>query len=111
MDVNLVLMQVLLGAVLGMVGQGARVIVGLKKAADKAAAGRRTLKDDFSTSTLVVSLLIGAVAGVLAILGAIGIESELMSRESMMAVIASGYAGADFIEGFMKKEKVEERGV
>jgi hypothetical protein len=39
----------------------------------------------------------------LAIIGAVGIESELMNRESMIAVIASGYAGADFIEGFMKK--------
>jgi len=103
MDINVLLMQVILGAVLGAVGQGARVIVGLKKLNDEVSATGKQFKDEFSASSLVVSLIIGAVAGVLAIIGAVGIESELMNRESMMAVIASGYAGADFIEGFMKK--------
>ena len=103
MDVTLLLMQVLLGGVLGMVGQGARVIVGLKKVNDEASAPNgRSFKDAFQASTLVVSLLIGFVAGVLAIVGVIGLEAETIGKETMLAVIASGYAGADFIEGFMK---------
>jgi hypothetical protein len=39
---------------------------------------------------------------VLAIVGGIGLEAETIGKETMLAVIASGYAGADFIEGFMK---------
>ena len=103
MDVNVLLMEILLGGVLGMVGQGARVIVGLKKLNDEAVATGRQFTGEFHANKLIVSLLIGFVAGVLAIIGGVGLESELVSKEAMMAIIASGYAGADFIEGFMKK--------
>lgn len=44
MDPPIALMNVALGAVLGMVGQGVRVIVGLKKEADEARAADCTLE-------------------------------------------------------------------
>ena len=60
-DVAQTLMFVALGLILGVVGQGARVIVGLKKQIDDPSTG--TAAQWFDTKRLVVSLLIGAVAG------------------------------------------------
>lgn len=98
MDINVLVMGIILGGLLGMVGQGLRVVVGLKKLNDT-----DSFKADFSTSTLMLSLLIGFVAGVLALIGTSGIETELIDKNTMMTIIASGYAGTDFIEGFVKK--------
>lgn len=103
MDVNVLVMEIILGGLLGMVGQGARVVVGLKKLNDEAAEKQKPFSDLFSTSTLVVSLLIGFVAGVLALIGTSGIDTELIDKNTMLAIIGAGYAGTDFIEGFMKK--------
>ena len=57
-----------LGAILGATGQGIRVIVGLKKAAESAQATGSSLKQVFNGARLLVSLLIGAIAGMLAAL-------------------------------------------
>jgi hypothetical protein len=57
---------VLLGALLGAAGQGVRIIVGLKKASDEAATLGHRFAEHFEPARLLVSLLIGAVAGVLA---------------------------------------------
>lgn len=100
-----------LGGMLGMVGQGARTVVGLKKAGDESTAQGQTLKDNFVTSQLVTSLMIGFVAGAL---GALGVMSGdistktnpglLLNVEQVIAIIAIGYAGTDFIEGFMRSK-------
>ena len=103
MEPGILVMQLLLGGILGMTGQGARVIVGLKKLAEKASAEKKTLKDVFEPSTLVVSLIIGFVAGVLALIGLVGVDSELIDHSQMLAVLGAGYAGTDFIEGFIRK--------
>ena len=91
-----------LGALLGAAGQGIRVIVGLKKAAESARAAGSTLTEEFDGSKLIVSILIGAVAGILASVPFISQVGSL-SNQTLIALLGSGYAGADFIEGFMRQ--------
>lgn len=105
MDALAWLIVLVLGGFLGMVGQGARAIVGLKKQADAAAAQGQKLADRFSGSTLGISLLIGFVAGVLAIVGLVAagkVGSAAIDGQTVATLLGAGYAGADFIEGFMQ---------
>jgi hypothetical protein len=96
---------VMIGGLFGALGQAIRVIPGLKKAADAAAANAKSVMDDFSGSRLLVSLLIGAVAGVL---GAISLGVPLdkkIATSTIIALLGVGYSGADFIEAFMARAK------
>jgi hypothetical protein len=97
-----VIEAIFLGMLLGGIGQGIRVIVGLKKASDSAQASGSTLKDQFDGAKLVVSLFIGAVAGALA---SLPLMSQLanLTYQTCIALMGAGYAGADFIEGFITK--------
>ncbi len=95
--------QFLFGALFGALGQGIRVIVGMKKINDAALRSGQTFADVFSPGTLVVSLLIGAIAGVLGTLTA-KIDLQALTRDNVVLLIGIGYAGADFIEGFVRKE-------
>jgi hypothetical protein len=92
------LILILLGGIVGMVGQLLRVIIGLKKAADS------NLSPDYSRTTmsLVLAFAVGGVAGVLA---AINTTETTLDKSTLMAFLASGYAGTDFIEGFISKNK------
>ncbi|OPY59761.1 MAG: hypothetical protein A4E55_00111 [Pelotomaculum sp. PtaU1.Bin035] len=90
---------ILLGTILGMAGQAARMVVGLKKKYDEASQGKT--EDWFNTKQLVISLMIGGVAGTL---GAISLLGEELGKQTLLTLIAVGYAGADFIEGFMQKK-------
>lgn len=94
MNVYEVTTFILLGAFLGMAGQVARMVVGLKKKHDEGN------KDWFDTKKLVISIILGGVAG---ILGAISLLGETVGKQTLLTLIAVGYAGADFIEGFMQK--------
>ena len=91
-----------LGGLLGVLGQGIRVIVGLKKLKDKATEESVSFAQLFETRTLVLSLFIGFIAGALASL-ALAEPSKLPTREVLLGFMAAGYAGTDFIEGFVKK--------
>ena len=94
----------LLGGLLGMLGQGIRVVAGLKKVNDQAVREGTPFAQLFKASALLVSLLIGFVAGALAIVGITsGQEAFKISKDLALALIAAGYAGTDFIEGFIKK--------
>lgn len=99
MDAFEILMGLLLGGTLGMIGQGIRVVAGLKKMLD---AGTM---DEFKPSVLIVSLLIGFIAGALAYVGVDRIGPVEFDRVLMLAILAAGYAGTDFIEAFMKRQK------
>lgn len=95
------LVVVALGLVLGAVGQAIRAIVGLKKRNDSGA--------ELSPGRLFVSLMIGAVAGALAaitLLFSNTISIANLSSQTLFALMGAGYAGADFIEGFMNKNGV-----
>jgi hypothetical protein len=92
-----------IGALFGALGQAIRVIPGLKKAADAAAEKGRSMTDDFQGNRLLISLLIGAVAGVL---GAISLGvplDEKIASGTIVALLGIGYSGADFIEAFMAR--------
>ncbi len=91
-----------LGCGLGAVGQGARVIVGLKKTHDVAAAKEETFAQNFKGAELLVSLFIGGIAGTFATIPFLA-ESMNITQQSILMLLAAGYAGADFIEGFISK--------
>ena len=96
----------LLAIVLGVFGQSLRAVAGLKKQADEAAAANKTLSEMFDWKTLIVSLFIGAVAGVAGYLGLKFGSTEgadFTKGSTILGVISAGYAGADFIEAFAKK--------
>lgn len=119
----------LLGGLIGALGQAARTIVGLKKVSDAASSqvaplsGSSGLSGDPNVSAgagsggpyhattpsdlivasrLVVSLAIGFVVGALSSIVYITDLTDV-SAEVVFAVAAAGYAGADFIEGFMTR--------
>jgi hypothetical protein len=99
-NANDVLSLVLLGGTMGMVGQGARAIIGLKKRSDSSRSAPADT-EDFDPSRLVVSLIIGFIAGAGAILSiGLGVIQDV-DIKLLLALAAAGYAGTDFIEGFV----------
>jgi hypothetical protein len=114
MEIQSLLQAILLGGLLGMIGQAIRTIVGIKKENDSTnekarASGQVTVSyyDSLSGKRLTISLLIGFTAGVLAYLFLDPEEGSEFSgklfKADVLAIIASGYAGVDFIEGFMNR--------
>ena len=99
------LIQILLGGLLGVVGQGIRTITGLKKVYDKASIDQSSFAAEFEMSVFVMSLFTGFVAGALATFAASDTSGKLnvVSKEVLLGIIAAGYSGTDFVEGFMKK--------
>ena len=93
MDVTHTLMFLMLGLVMGAIGQGVRTVVGLRKATGDAASG------GLDARRLAVNLSIGAVAGTL---GAVVLLGDDIDKSLLLTLVATGYAGADFIEGFMQ---------
>lgn len=100
MEVYEVFTFVVLGTLLGLLGQILRVVVGIKKEIEQTAANGKTLKDSFDTVRLAISLMIGGLAGGL---GAISLLGTEVNRELLLTLVAIGYSGADFIEGFIRK--------
>ncbi len=98
-DVCQVTFFLIMGAILGSAGQCARVVVGVKKKIDIADKGT-AIKDWFDVKQLLLSIIIGAVAG---IIGAISLLGEAIDKQLLITLMAIGYAGTDFIEGFIKK--------
>jgi len=93
-----------LGAVFGVIGQAIRVVPGLKKMNEEAQAMGVAARRMFSGSRLGISLAIGALAGVLAAWG-LGIDPNAGIRsELILGLLGAGYAGADFVEGFIKSK-------
>lgn len=106
---------ILLGGLLGLLGQVVRVTVGLKKAHDTASEKGQPLSDVFQGGSLVISLLIGFTAGAIAIFvvdnvqllttakAEVDVEQLSSQKELLFGLMAAGYAGTDFIEGFAKR--------
>jgi len=89
------------GALLGASGQILRVVAGLKKLNDEANQKGVAVGDLFATSQLVVSILIGAVAGLLGAIS-LGVDPKAaIPVEKLSSLLGIGYAGSDFIEAFM----------
>jgi hypothetical protein len=103
-NANNALSFIVLSLLLGAVGQAARMIVGLKKRMTR--PRRKTCQPppaSMAASQLIVSLILGAVAGGLASVALI--DNPVFNKQTVMILITAGYAGADFIEGFMRKEQ------
>ena len=101
--VSSVLLALLLCGLLGTLGQGVRAIVGLKNAGSLSST-TPTQQADFSLAYLVLSLMIGFIAGVLAGI-ALNLENIITVDPSnwklLVGIAGSGYIGADFIENTM----------
>jgi hypothetical protein len=91
------LTKLFIGMLLGMIGQSMRVIVGMKKKNDTA----EPHDPQRLFMSLLIGLVVGAVAGVLVIVD--DPSKELQEKATLLAIIAAGYAGSDFIEGFIQK--------
>jgi hypothetical protein len=94
----------LLGGLMGILGQGARAVVGLKGMADNAKALDLSPNDLFEAARLIVSLLIGFLVGLAAAL--VYIKTNGATEPNFQALIgfaASGYVGVDFLEGFISQ--------
>ncbi|MGH7788124.1 MAG: hypothetical protein ACRERC_14725 [Candidatus Binatia bacterium] len=94
---------IVLGGLMGALGQGARVVVGIKKLADEATAKQETTGSLIEPARILTSVFIGAIAGALAALLA-GIDpAAKVSMQQVLGLAAAGYTGADFIEGFVSR--------
>src|SRR3712207_9077846 len=93
MDVTHTLMFLMLGLVMGAVGQGARTVVGLRKATGDPASG------GLDARRLAVNLSVGAVAGTL---GAVVLLGDDIDNSLLFRLVPTRYAGPDFIDGFMQ---------
>lgn len=102
------ILQLLLGGILGMVGQGLRVVAGLKKMNDQGVRDNKTFSEMFQTSAMLSSLMIGFIAGAVAVIVSVDVAkaaaaSYATDKTTIVTLITAGYAGTDFIEGFVKK--------
>ena len=104
MMANEVVGYIALGGLLGLAGQGARAVVGLTKtmrSGNRIAGKPREKKRWFDGNRFAISLFIGAVAGML---GTVALWGSDIDRQFLCSVATFGYAGTDFIEGFMRQK-------
>ena len=106
------ILLLLLGGILGMLGQGIRVITGLKKLHNNSSREHLAFGDIFQFRTLLLSLIIGFIAGALTIIVMMpeGGAAAKVERQTILTLLAAGYAGTDFIEAFIKKYLPSESG-
>ena len=100
----LTLQVLVIGALMGMLGQGARTVVGLKGMSDTAKALDLSPNDLFEAARLITSLLIGFFVGLAAAL--VYIKSNGATEPDwkvLLGFAAAGYAGTDFLEGFISQ--------
>lgn len=114
MSATELLVTIFLSGMMGLVGQGARTVIGLKKLNDANAGKDPGQADLFLASRLLISLMIGFIAGVLAAF-ALGLGKLIgtgnITPEILLGIAAAGYVGADFIEGFIAKTPAITGGV
>ncbi len=98
-----VLLVLTIGGLMGMVGQGVRAVAGLKALSDAAASQNPSEQDQFRAMRLIVSLIIGGLAGIAATLaaGTSNVLAHIGDVETLLMLAAAGYAGTDFIESFL----------
>lgn len=97
------LSALILGGILGMVGQGMRVIVGMKKIYESLGVGEQ-FGTKMDWSRLSISLVIGFITGAFGMILKIDydmVSTMIMTKDFMLSIIAIGYMGVDFIEGMM----------
>jgi hypothetical protein len=93
---------IVLGAVLGAAGQGARAVVGIKKEIVAARSEGRRVGEWFDGRELVISFVwarLPACSGDLAVC----LPTYQITRSLLLGFAGARYAGADFISGLMDK--------
>ncbi len=113
MTLEHLLLTIFFGGLMGLIGQGVRSTVGFKKLHDGVAEKRSTFSSEFSTSGFFTSLLLGFIAGAIAILilDISVIETveknkmkvQEVNQQALFGLMAVGYSATDFIEGFAKR--------
>jgi len=88
---------------MGMTGQLVRAIAGTKKVNDKATEMKAKFADVFDWPKFLMSLATGFAAGIIAGLSLNPDGDIKTDNHFWLGVLAAGYAGADFIEAFLKK--------
>jgi hypothetical protein len=98
------LINLLIGIVLGCIGQIARAAIGIKKENDKADADVK-INQLIDGKQLAISLLYGAAAGGIAavLMDGAKLATILNDKSVALTIISVGYAGADFLEGIITK--------
>ena len=90
----------------GLVGQGSRAVIGLKKLNDSNSLRDPSSGDVFVASRLLVSLMIGFISGVVASI-ALGLDKltnvDAGNLDVLLGIAAAGYAGTDAIEAFVAR--------
>lgn len=98
------LQLILLGGLLGLLGQGARAVVGLKGMVDNAKALDVSSADLFRAARLLTSLLIGFLVGMAAAFPYLSFGAQdHLTLQQLLTIVAAGYAGTDFLEAFISQ--------
>ena len=98
------LVTLTLGGLMGFLGQGSRAVIGLKGMSDDAKAQGVSPSDMFQAMRLFVSLAIGFLVGLAAaLIYLMGGPTGAPDWHILLGFVASGYAGTDFLEGFISK--------
>ncbi len=99
---SLFLTTLLLGGLMGLLGQGSRAVIGLKGVADAASAPSPSQDDVFRAARLYFSLMIGFLVGLAAaVIYLAGQPKDLLDWHTLVGFAAAGYVGTDFLEGFI----------
>lgn len=99
-----ILSIILLGALLGITGQGVRIAIGLKKLNDSSES-KEHYDSQFDSKKLIVTIIYGVIVGMVGgIFMAVDSLDKVWDKSTILAIIAAGYAGVDFIEGFINKK-------
>jgi hypothetical protein len=104
------LILLLVSGIMGMVGQGARTVVGLKKLSDTSQTAA-SQADTFSASRLAVGLMIGFVAGVAGGMTPKVFNATTITSDILFYLASIGYMGVDVIEGFTNTISSSRRAV
>jgi hypothetical protein len=96
------LTMLLLWGLMGMVGQGVRTVVGLKKLSDMYDTAPSEV-DRFNAARIVIGLMIGFLAGVIGAMTSDVFNYPTLNREALLYLAGVGYIGVDVIEAFSQK--------
>jgi hypothetical protein len=101
------LAYLVIGGIMGMLGQGARAVIGLRGTSDAAKAISANPIDLIQAGRLIASCLTGFLIGLAAALVSLksgdmtSLLNNLPSWQTLLGWFAAGYAGTDFLEGFV----------
>jgi hypothetical protein len=91
---------------MGLLGQGARAVVGLKGMADEAKRRNVSPNDLYQAARLITSLMIGMLVGLASgviFIANTGSGTSLFDWHTLLTFASAGYLGTDILEGFISK--------